>query len=406
MEPRALAPFVVLVVVLALAWAVPVAGASTSSDAVGAINAMRARMGLPAVANDERLAGDCGLHASWMRANGRVTHDPPAGSPGYTALGADAAARSVLHRALEFTPQSSEATVHWRVGAPLHLYQLLHPGLVRSGYAFDGSFACMWTLDPRVRTGITVHDRSRGRGKVYTWPVAGAGDIPAREDTSGEDPNPNVQLGLPRSQVTGPYFLVYGGGFGGVSTTCNALDIVSATLTSSSGVRAKVRWWDDTRTIAQLGIPAGSCPVPAGGGYVVAERPLASGVAYTLRLELLAFDAPKAAKPRVHTVRFTAGGTGGTGAGDRTPPVVRVTSASARRVGSSYTYRLVASVRDSSPTTCTATVQRIRVRCVVRRGQVVLAGRRAGAPRTVAFALVVRDGAGNQRRIRAARAAR
>ena len=34
--------------------------------------------------------------------------------------------------------------------------------------------------------------------QVFTWPPNGATDVPPAENTAGETPNPNEQLGLPR----------------------------------------------------------------------------------------------------------------------------------------------------------------------------------------------------------------
>jgi hypothetical protein len=402
---------IIVLATVAAALVLPFASAhaSVSSDAVAALNQVRAQVGVDPIANDETLAGDCQLHATWMRRNRSVSHYAAPGTPGWTVNGADAGQRSVLHDAFVFSPQTTPQRIHWLVGAPLHLYQLLHPGLLRSGYAYDDTYACMWTLDPRERPAIDVHDRTKGRDAVFTWPPNRATGVPHQESTAGETPNPNEALGLPRAQVTGPYLLVYAAGFGGISQTCNAIRISTAKLVGPDGSAVAVRSWDDARTIDQYDMTG--CPVPAGGGYLVAERPLRPGTRYTATVGVVGADAPAATTPTTHSWTFTtagagSGGEGGSGTGGTDPaarPTLRLRSASASRSGRRYSWRLVATAQGSSRLTCSASVQRVRVPCRVSRGQIVLAGSRTGQPSTVAFSIVVRDAARREGRLRTSR---
>ena len=135
------------------------AGATTSSDAVAAVNQVRARVGVPPIVNDESLASACKLHATWMRLNRFMSHVQTPATPGFTLVGSDAGMHSVLHDSFLFTPQTTPESIHWYRGMPLHLAQLLHPGLVRSGYAFKGTYSCMFTLDPTTQPDLVVHDR-------------------------------------------------------------------------------------------------------------------------------------------------------------------------------------------------------------------------------------------------------
>ncbi|MCB0878872.1 MAG: hypothetical protein KDC46_07820 [Thermoleophilia bacterium] len=374
------------------------AGATTSSDGIGAVNELRARMGVPAITNDESLAADCAAHVAWMRTNATVSHTEDPASPGYSVAGNDAALNSVLHASTALVPQTSGDTVHWLRGAPLHLYQVLHPALVRSGYAADSNYACMWTQAPDARTDVDVFDSARGRDRVYVGPPIHGG-VPVSEDTHKETPNPNEQVGLPRAQVTGPYVLVYAGGFGN-PTACNAIRFMNVRMVDAYGRSVKLRWWDDYRTIQRDHLASSSCPVPAGGGYFVPEQPLRPGMSYEATIQLVGAWAPAAAKVVTRRIALDTAGA------DSARPLVRVQSAWARRIAHRrYRWRLVAHVQDVSATTCTATVQGRRVRCAVNGGRIVLAGVRRGSPRRVAFAIVVRDAAHYQRRIRVSRGA-
>jgi hypothetical protein len=251
----------------------------------------------------------------------------------------------------------------------------------------------MWTLDPQQRPGIDVHDRTKGRDAMFTWPQDGATGVPHQESTAGETPNPNEALGLPRAQVTGPYLLVYAAGYGAVSQTCNAIRIASAKLAGPNGAPVAVRWWDDTRTIDQYDMQG--CPIPSGGGHLVAERPLQPGTRYVATVDVVGYDAPARTAPTTRSWSFTTAGS--------TRPTVRLRSASATRSGPRFSWRLVATVQGASTLTCSATVQRVRVPCTVARGQVVLAGSRAGQPTSVAFSLVVRDSARRTARLATSR---
>jgi hypothetical protein len=256
----------------------------------------------------------------------------------------------------------------------------------------------MWTLDP-TRRSVDVFDPTRGRGTFHTWPNARTGPVAPSQDTSSETPNPNETVGLPRAQVTGPVVLVFASGFGN-RDACGAVRFVDVRLVGSDGSRPRLRWWDDARTIARDRLAANQCPVPAGGGWFLAERPLRQGTSYTATIRLVGAHATKGTKPVVRTVELRTSGP------DRVRPGVRVTSMVARHLrGGRYSWRLVATVADASPTTCTATVQAQAAPCRVRARRIVLAGVRQGHPRSVRVALVVRDAPGNVRRVSTSRRA-
>ena len=375
-----------------------VAGATPSSDGVGAVNELRATMGVDAIVNDEELAGDCAAHVAWMATNATFSHSEPVGSAGYSAAGHDAAQNSVLYSSTGLVPQTSGRSVHWRRGAPLHLWQVLHPGLVRSGYAHDARRACMAVSDFDRRPAIDVFDPLRGRDRVFTYPAAGA-STEVWEDTSREQPSPNEQVGLPRAQVTGPYLLVFASGFGATGS-CGAVRFLSVQMTGDDGSTVPVRFFDDVKRAKLKNLPSTACPLPSGGGYVVPERPLRDGVTYTTVVRLVGANVPLSQASR-YAFELKAA------SADHARPRVRVFTAWAkRRSARVWRYRFVASVRDGSPTSCTAAIARRRVRCFVRRNRIVLAGAMRGRPRRVSFGVVVRDAAGNNRRVRLVRAVR
>ncbi len=373
--------------------------ATPSTDAVDAVNALRAMVGVAAIVNDESLAGDCALHAAWMQSNRIASHGEPAGSEGYTAAGDDAGRHSVLHLHTGLAPITSIDTIPWLAHAPLHLAQLLHPGLVRSGYAIDGDAACMWSLDSSRRPSLDVFDPSRGRNAFHTYPNARTGRVAPAQDTSEESPNPNELLGWKRPRVTGPYVLVFANGFGN-RDGCGAIRVTSVKLSGADGSTPSVRWWDDARTIAANHLSANQCPIPAGTAWFAAGRPLATGTSYAATIRLVGAHAPKGTRAVTRTVKFTTTGI------DRARPRVRVTSMTARHLaGGRFSWNVAARVWDASHTTCSATVQAVRVPCAVRNGRITLRGQRVGAPAVVSVGIAVRDAQQLQRQLRVSRRA-
>jgi hypothetical protein len=266
--------FVLLTLVTAAAYAYAPATAvgSTSSAAIAALNKLRAKIGALPVTEDPALTEMCQVHAAYMAATHTMTHFEDPANPLFSYRGDDAGKTSVLAFNSPAVPYSSVATNPWYPGAPLHLFQLLHPGLTRSGYALNGSYGCMSTL--------YAVNPERSQDTIITFPEAGAKAVPPSENTSSENPSPNLRVGLPQSRTTGPYILIYATGFSG-GQACMGTSFTSASLRDSGGHSLALRKWDESDSRRLNNTSAGSCNSGPGGGYLVPERPLRQGVTYT-----------------------------------------------------------------------------------------------------------------------------
>lgn len=407
---RRIIPQTVLVVFLAgsvlFALGVPsshaVQPANVSTKAVAAVNQVRAQMGLAPVQNDQRLAQACEKHAKWMSRNNMMLHGEQVGSPGYSLDGDLAGQASVLASMFEMRPQVSVSTIHWLVGAPLHMQQLLHPGLLRSGYAYDGYYACMVVvrpLKPFSFGAVTVTDPLLGRDTFYTYPIDGAQMVPVSESTATETPNPNEWVGLARTKVTGPYLYVYASGLEGQPVApergCAPTRVVSVSLKDTAGKSVKLRFIDDAlayqKTLGQE-MHSGSCLQPHGQALLVPEKPLLNGMRYTAEVEMIGANAAEGSVPSSHSFSFTT-------ALGKTPsvakPVVRMRSSVVRRRGARVTWRYVINVSRAPKAKCSALVGGRPVPCRVRQGTILLAGSRvySGAKLAVRVSVTSSSGA-------------
>jgi hypothetical protein len=231
----------VTLVALAIAFAAlaPSAGAATAQQAIGALNAQRAAAGIPAgiVENPDWSRG-CAQHMEYVRQNGDGDgHDEVPGKPGFTPEGQEAARSSVLGGTF-----GDDGTNGWE-DAPIHLAQLLGPGLSVTGYA-DG---CMWTWPGYQRPEPPTT-------QVFNYPGQGA-EIYSSVDTSGESPmSPADAVGVPNLTGTHLYLFAFGGGV-------TSVDLTGATLTGPDGP-VSVRLVDNlTPDIGQF-LPPGGIVVP------------------------------------------------------------------------------------------------------------------------------------------------
>ncbi len=239
MRGRLLATLVVLAT--SFAALAPSAGAATAQQAIGALNAQRAANGIPGdiVENPDWSRG-CAQHMEYVRQNGDGDgHEEDPGKPGFTPEGQEAARSSVLGGTF-----GDDGKNGWE-DAPIHLAQLLGPGLSVSGYA-DG---CMWTWPGYQRP-------EPPQTQVYNYPGPGT-RIYSSVDTSGESPtSPADVVGLPDDGGTNLYLFAFGGGVTQVNVT-------GATLTGPEGA-VKVRWVDNLSREVGTFLPPGGIIVPEG----------------------------------------------------------------------------------------------------------------------------------------------
>ena len=179
----------------------------------------------------------CRKHMLWVQQNG-LQHDEEPGTPGYTPEGDEAGNSSVLSSG----PWEQGAANPWE-HAPIHLMQLLGPGLARSGYA-NG---CMYTWPGYDRPNPPAP-------QLLTYP--GNGTTGWRyEEVAFEGPyTPGERVGLATGARTGPYLYVFGWGVGPGRIT-------AATLTGPEGpVEIKVA---DNETDGLQGyMPPGGTIIP------------------------------------------------------------------------------------------------------------------------------------------------
>ena len=247
------------IITAAAAGALPTTVLADASPAqvIAAVNAERARNGIPAgIVENADWSRGCALHNAYRRLNGISTtgHDETPGLPGSTPEGDEAGNASVL------------ATRSWSAGnpfatAPIHLMQLLAPRITSMGADDSDGLVCVSTF--------------RGQGPasaadvVLTAPGDGRRDVPASEEARESPFAPGDLLVPPAAAVTGPHILVLADGpfaEGGM------VRIVRARLRGPAG-RVGVRTLDGTEPRIAGYIPP--------GGMVIPSLPLADGTRYT-----------------------------------------------------------------------------------------------------------------------------
>lgn len=234
---------------------------ATPGQVIAAVNAQRARDGIPAgiVENPEWSRG-CALHNAYRRANGVAAtgHDETPGLPGYTAEGDAAGNSSVL------------ATQSWSAGdpfatAPIHRMQLLAPRIRAMGADDAAGLVCVSTfrgVGPAAASDV-----------VYTSPGDGRADVPPSEEARESPMVPAALLPSPPPPVTGPNILVFADG----PFAAGPMRIVAARLVGPGGP-VEVQTVDETDPRIVDYIPA--------GGIVVPTLPLDAGTLYTASVTL------------------------------------------------------------------------------------------------------------------------
>jgi hypothetical protein len=220
----------------------------SSTDAVGpaaaiaVLNAQRAAHGIPAGITENPAWSDaCAKHARYVELNGRSQtnpHDEDPSLPGYTPEGQTAARSSVLGGVFD---ESGRNPYEF---APIHLMQLLGPGLVETGYAPG----CMWTWPGYTRPAPTAP-------ALFTYPGPGTTIYPAM--TAREAPfTPGEKIGIPDGTETGPHLYVFAFG---ESVRC--VRLTSANVTGPAGP-VDIRSVDNTTDAVGEYLPAGGILIP------------------------------------------------------------------------------------------------------------------------------------------------
>lgn len=228
----------------------------SGAQAVAFLNAQRAANGIPAGITENREWSDgCAKHNRYVELNGTDMSDPhneDPSKPGYTPEGQAAAQSAVLGGTYDKSGQNPYET------APIHLMQLLGPGLSQTGYA-EG---CMWTWPG--------YQRPIPEGvETYSYPGPGASIY--RSETAYEWPFvPGDFVGLPEGTKTGPHLYVFA--FGGSGWD---VDILRAELRGPSG-SVPVKFVDNLTSGPKGSIGA---YLPR-GGIIIPTRPLDPGTRY------------------------------------------------------------------------------------------------------------------------------
>ena len=249
-----------LAITLLLIAVVP-ALAGTPEQDLESINRLRSTNGLPGdIVLNPDWSAKCAQHVAYMKATQTVSHEEDPASPYYTDGGNWAGTHAVLASTVPWT----RATFIWET-APLHIAQLLAPGLAQVGIADDGQFVCVTTWPGYTRP-LPATD------SVLTYPGQGS-RIYASEVTEEWPITPAQALGIPNP--TGPHLYVYQWGpaaVSGLTATGDTVRIVQASLRGPAG-DVPVRWVDNTNAAL------GRYLVPA-SGIVIPVRPLGLGVSY------------------------------------------------------------------------------------------------------------------------------
>jgi hypothetical protein len=259
------------------------ARAVSAQQAIAFLNAQRTANGLPGeIVEDPEWSEGCRLHEHYVELNGGIDysdpHDEDPTKPGYTTLGQTAAKSSVLGASF-----GADGANGWE-DAPLHLMQLLGPGLSVTGYA-DG---CMWTWPGYQRV-------EPQQPALYSYPN---GTIVYYEERADEWPfTPGAFVGLPEGSVTGPYLYVFAFGEG-----ISQVQLTGASLVGPDGP-VEARTVDNTTSGPQGNVGAYMPP----GGIVIPVSPLQPESSYSASVTGFSGEEPlnwswtfrTAAKPRI-----------------------------------------------------------------------------------------------------------
>lgn len=215
-----------------------------AAAAIASLNAQRAANGIPAgIEENTTWSHGCALHVRYAALNGPGPnpHDEDPALPGYTPLGQQAARSSVLGGT--FTPDGANPYEY----APLHLMQLLGPGLSVTGYAPG----CMWTWPGYQRPAPDLV-------QTYSYPGPGATIYPSM--VAAEWPFvPGDFVGL--TGHTGPHLYLFVFGRNVRTVRIDAAQLVGPT--GAVGVRHVDNHTSGPRGDLGAYLPPGGIVIPA-----------------------------------------------------------------------------------------------------------------------------------------------
>lgn len=228
------------------------------SRALALLNAQRAFNGIPAeIALRDDWSANCAKHSDYMRKTGTMEHSEDPSSPYYTPEGDQAARSSVLGGTWSMSLDTSAADPYASnpyETAPIHLMQLLGPGLAETGIAPD----CTYTWPGYTRPAPAAP-------QMLSYPGDGTRGIYYSERAAERPFVPGDKVGLPEGTTTGPHLMVLAWGV-------ESGQLGDVALVGPGG-QVEVRTVDNETP--QLG----SYLPP--GGMLIPVKPLEPGASYT-----------------------------------------------------------------------------------------------------------------------------
>ena len=200
-------------------------GRSRTPAAVRWLNDLREASGIPGhVTQNPTWSSKCLRHVRWMERNNALQHYETPGTPGYSAAGDWAGSNAVLAAGTQWTASH----LPW-LTAPIHLAQLLAPGLTEVGVAYERGWSCATTWPG--------YSRRDGRAALYSYPANGARDVPTGMVAYEAPFSPGQAVGIPAGSETGPYLYVFADG----GWAAGLPHVTSATLSAAGGAPVAVR---------------------------------------------------------------------------------------------------------------------------------------------------------------------
>jgi hypothetical protein len=259
--------------------------ASNTERDLGYLNAERERWGLPGGIRANALWSQaCAAHDTYMADNHVIENPEDLTSPGYSPGGAWAGEESVLAG----TPWTASANP-WE-DAPLHLDQLMSPGLSTVGIDESSGDACVTTWPGMAEPALPT-------GTVLTYPGNGASGLPPSELAEEKPVTAGQFVGVPNGTLTGRELFVYeAGALRPVAGRLHGLGIwIAAASLSSPAGPVPVAWVDSSTS--QIG-------TDLAGAIIIPLKPLASETTYTASVAL---SGGESIPPVIHRWSFTTG---------------------------------------------------------------------------------------------------
>lgn len=245
----------------------PTASAFSGGEIVQMLNAQREANGLPGgLVERPEWSAACAKHNSYGAQTGELTHFEDESSPFYTPEGAWAGRNSVL----------SASQYGWSDGnpwedAPLHLIQLLGPGLVELGAAENDGHSCVTTWPGYTRpepSDLTA----------YSYPGNGAAGVVPTERATESPFVPGDFVGLPQGTATGRHLLSYLSGYPSLGRDEEAKEVGAAATLVGPGGPVEVRVVDSSH-------PEAGAFMPSPSAFVIPVQPLAPNSGYEASIQ-------------------------------------------------------------------------------------------------------------------------